>query len=98
MKTADDKGILIMSDNAGNFASRLVNKKTGSVDDYDLFADPRKTNGQKIMELAEIILPKLREWLTGVRDPEGMLLHPARVRAISIQVSQRMVAAYEQNN
>lgn len=84
-----------MTDNAGSFASRLLNKNAQSGDDYDLFADTKKTRGQKIMELAEILLPKLREFLTGVRDQDGLLLHPARVRAISIQVSQNMITTYE---
>lgn len=85
-----------MSQVKGSFTERLV-KKVSDVADYDLFADARKTSGQKIMEMAEIIFPNLREWLQGVRDPQGMMLHPARVRAISIEVSQRMLQAYEQN-
>ena len=57
---------------------------------------PSQSRGNMIMEIAE----KLRPWLTkmfeGVRDENGMLVQPARIRGIALNVAQDIVA--EQNN
>jgi hypothetical protein len=54
------------------------------------------TKGNIIMEVAE----KLRPWLTSlfanVRDEHGMLVQPAKVRAIALNVAQDLVRKQEE--
>ena len=47
------------------------------------------------MEIAERIRPWLSKMFEGVRDENGMLVQPARVRGIALDVAQRIVQ--EQN-
>ncbi len=48
-------------------------------------------NGRLIMEIAE----KLRPWLTkmfeNVRDENGMIVQPARIRGIALNVAQDII-------
>ncbi|MFO0389876.1 MAG: hypothetical protein ACK502_09210 [Alphaproteobacteria bacterium] len=54
-----------------------------------------QSRGAQIMEIAE----KLRPWFTkmfeGVRDENGMLVQPARIRGISLNVAQSLVQEQE---
>lgn len=54
-----------------------------------------QNRGSLIMEIAE----KLRPWITkmfeGVRDENDMLVQPARVRGIAINMAQRIVNEQE---
>lgn len=56
------------------------------------------SRGNLIMEIAE----KLRPWLTkmydGVRDENGMLVQPARVRGIALNVAQQIVHDQEKKS
>lgn len=52
---------------------------------------PMPGNGRLIMEIAE----KLRPWLTkmfeNVRDENGMIVQPARIRGIALNVAQDII-------
>ena len=54
-----------------------------------------QNRGKIIMDIAE----KLRPWLTkmfeGVRDENGMLVQPARIRGIALNVAQNLVKEQE---
>ena len=52
-------------------------------------ATPNK--GNLILELAEKLFPRFIKILEGVRDNNGMLLQPAHVRAIALDVAQGLV-------
>lgn len=52
---------------------------------------PIQTTGNLIMSIAEAIRPWLMKMFEGARDENGMLVQPARVRAISLNVAQRLV-------
>jgi hypothetical protein len=70
------------SDNVGNWTQNVKNPaaKAGK--------QAPKSKGNLIMEIAERILPWVRENLTGKRDPDGMLIQPAVMRAIAINTAQ----------
>lgn len=50
-----------------------------------------KSKGNLIMEIAEKIRPWILKMFEGVRDENGMVVQPARVRAISLNVAQSIV-------
>ncbi len=50
-----------------------------------------KDKGSMIMELSNKLLPWLSKMLNGVRDNNGMLLQPAHIRGISIEMAQELV-------
>ena len=52
---------------------------------------PPKDLGSLILEVAERIFPSISKMLEGVRDNNGMLLQPAHIRAISLDVAQGVV-------
>ena len=51
----------------------------------------KKSHGNLIMELSEMIRPWIAEMFRDVRDENGMLVQPGRVRAISLTVAQDLV-------
>lgn len=54
-----------------------------------------QNRGGLIMEISEKIRPWLMTMLDGMRDNDGMLLQPAHVRAIALDVAQGIVKKYE---
>ena len=50
-----------------------------------------ETRGNVIMEIADKIRPYLAKMFEGVRDEEGMLLQPAHIRGIALNVAQGIV-------
>lgn len=56
---------------------------------------PMQTRGNLIMEIAEKIRPWLARMLGEVRDENGMLVQPARVRAIALNMAQSIVKEQE---
>lgn len=52
---------------------------------------PQQVRGNIIMELADKLYPWLVNMFDGVRDENGMLLQPARVRGIALNVAQDIV-------
>ena len=50
-----------------------------------------QSKGNLIMEVAEKLRPHLLKLFEGVRDTEGMLLQPARVRGIALNMAQSIV-------
>ncbi len=56
-------------------------------------SDPNR--GNLIMEIAEKIRPWLTKLFANVRDENGMLVQPARIRGIALNVAQRIVAEQE---
>jgi hypothetical protein len=52
-------------------------------------APPSK--GQVIMDMAEKLMPGLTDLLKGVRDNTGMLLQPAHVRGIALNMAQGLI-------
>ncbi len=51
--------------------------------------------GQIIMEMAEKLRPWIASMFENVRDDNGMLVQPARVRGIALNVAQRIVHEQE---
>jgi hypothetical protein len=56
------------------------------------------TKGNIIMELAEKLRPWLTTVLTGLRDENGMLVQPARIRAVALNVAQDIVKRQEEKH
>lgn len=52
--------------------------------------DEYKTRGGTIIEIAEKIRPWLAQMFEGVRDENGMLVQPARIRGIALNVAQSL--------
>lgn len=50
-----------------------------------------QSRGNLIMEIAEKLRPHLLKMFEGVRDDEGLLLQPARVRGIALNMAQSIV-------
>ena len=50
-----------------------------------------KSTGETIMEIADAIWPSLMKLFEGTRDENGMLVQPARVRGIALNVAQGLV-------
>lgn len=57
-----------------------------------------QSRGNIIMEVAEKIRPFLTKMFDGVRDDEGMLLQPAHIRGIALNVAQGLVKNQEAKN
>jgi hypothetical protein len=57
---------------------------------------PAKTRGNVIMDIAEKLRPILTKMFEGARDENGMLVQPARVRAIALNVAQDIIKEQEQ--
>lgn len=55
-----------------------------------------RTRGNVIMDIAEKIRPILAKLFEGARDENGMLVQPARVRAIALNVAQDIIKEQEQ--
>ncbi len=54
-----------------------------------------QSRGNAIMEIAEKIRPWLLKMFDGIRDENEMLIQPARVRAIALNVAQSIVIEQE---
>lgn len=54
--------------------------------------------GAIIMEIADRIWPSLMEMFRGMRDDSGMLLQPAHVRGIALNVAQDLMKKHEAKN
>jgi hypothetical protein len=52
---------------------------------------PHKTDGNVIMEIADKLRPWLGKIFENVRDENGMLVQPSRIRAIALNVAQDIV-------
>jgi hypothetical protein len=50
-----------------------------------------QSRGSAIMDIAEKIRPWLTKMFEGVRDEEGLLVQPAHVRGIALNVAQNIV-------
>ena len=50
-----------------------------------------KSKGEVIMDIADKIWPSLMKLFSGVRDENGMLMQPAHVRGIALNVAQDLV-------
>jgi len=49
-----------------------------------------QSHGNLIMEIAEKIRPHLQKMFMGGRDNEGMLIQPAHIRGIALDVAQEI--------
>jgi len=49
------------------------------------------SKGQVIMDMAEKLIPGLTDLFKGVRDNTGMLLQPAHVRGIALNMAQGLI-------
>ena len=50
-----------------------------------------QSRGNLIMEISELLRPWISKMFEGVRDENQMLVQPARVRGIALNVAQKMV-------
>ena len=75
--------------------------KTGHADKVDgiqvITRVTPQNRGNLILEISEKIRPWLMSMLDGMRDNNGMLLQPAHVRAIALDVAQGIVKRHEAN-
>jgi len=81
--------------------ARSAAATTASTDDSSVQVIKRivpQNKGSLIMEVAEKIRPFLINMFDGVRDENGMLLQPARVRGIALNVAQSIVNQGEYQN
>jgi hypothetical protein len=56
------------------------------------------TKGNVIMDVAEKIRPWLMNVFNGLRDENGLLIQPSRVRAIALNVAQDIVRQQEEKH
>lgn len=54
-----------------------------------------ESRGRLIMGVAEKIRPTLAKMFKNVRDDDGILLQPAHIRAIALNMAQSIVKEYE---
>lgn len=54
-----------------------------------------KSKGQMIMEMADRMWPHLSEMLTGVRNDKGLLVQPAHVRGMALNIAQDLMKQHE---
>lgn len=57
-----------------------------------------KSNGAVIMEIAEKLRPWFLKMFEGVRDENGMTIHPSHVRGIALNVAQDIVKKNEEQS
>ncbi|MEZ5690812.1 MAG: hypothetical protein R3D71_04010 [Rickettsiales bacterium] len=57
-----------------------------------------QSRGNIIMNVAEKIRPFLLKMFEGVRDENGILLQPAHIRGIALNMAQGIVKEQESNN
>lgn len=55
-----------------------------------------RSNGGSIIDIAEKLRPWLAKMFEGVRDENGMLVQPARIRGIALNLAQYMVKEQQQ--
>jgi len=55
-----------------------------------------KDKGWAIMKIAETLFPWFTEMFKDKRDNSGMLMHPARVRALALNVAQDIIKKQDQ--
>lgn len=55
-----------------------------------------QTRGNLIMEVAEKIRPALQKLFDGVRGGDGMLLQPAHIRGMALNMAQNIVKEQEE--
>jgi hypothetical protein len=67
-----------------------------AVEGVQVIRRANQSRGSMIMEIAERIRPWLTEMFQSVRDENGMLVQPARVRGIALNVAQGIVKEQEQ--
>lgn len=58
----------------------------------------QQTKGQMIMEVADKLWPGLLELFSNVRDKSGMLVQPAHVRGIALNMAQDLVNSNDAAN
>ena len=56
------------------------------------------SKGTIILDMAEKLRPWLMNVLTGLRDENGMLVQPSRIRAIALNVAQDIVTQQEKKH
>lgn len=56
------------------------------------------TKGAIILDMAEKLRPWLTSVLTGLRDENGMLMQPARIRGIALNMAQHIVKQVEKKH
>ena len=69
---------------------------TGTVNVVRRAAAP--TTGQMIMDMADKLWPGLMDLLKGAHDGSGLLLQPAHVRGIALNMAQTLVKKNETKN
>jgi hypothetical protein len=55
------------------------------------------SKGNMIMAIAEKIRPHLMSFFDGVRDDEGILLQPAHIRGMALNMAQGLLRRHELN-
>ena len=71
-------------------------KKMSKASKVKVIKREQQTKGNMIMDIAEKIRPWLSKMFEGVRDENGMVVQPARVRGIALNMAQHIVHQQEQ--
>lgn len=50
-----------------------------------------QTEGQKIMQLAEVLRPHIASWLEGYKNRDGLPVQPATVRGVALNTAQAII-------
>lgn len=53
------------------------------------------SKGAMIMEMADRMWPHLSEMLTGVRNDKGLLVQPAHIRGMALNIAQDLMNKHE---
>ena len=57
-----------------------------------------QSRGNVIMEIAEMIRPMIAKFFDGQRDENGMIVQPARIRAVALNMAQGIVIEQEKQS
>lgn len=57
--------------------------------------EPQKSRGAMVMEIADKLLPSLSRWFSGKYSDEGMLIQPAHVRGLAIDMAEGLLKKQE---
>lgn len=73
-----------MGQDQHTFTTRLANKMASNKNAF-------QTQGQKIMQIADILRPMIAKWLEGTHTRDGLPLQPATVRALALNTAQNLL-------
>lgn len=79
--------------NAKSAESKDISTKRTSKDGVKVVRnkEPQKSRGVMIMEIAEKLRPFLTKWFDGKYNNEGMLVQPAHIRGLALDMAEDLL-------